>query len=169
MIYIAALLGMELFANTCRFDENSGNLIMDVIKETEKGTLIVSPRDNFDTIGNALTTVFILILGEDWPGIMYNYVRVYGDAGHWVVPYFIIVFSAGNLMLLSLFTAILLQNFEGGEDDDDEEEDPNKPLEKIIYFSNDDPKERYQARIKTFFSNLKYIYFEAFGSKRKMH
>jgi hypothetical protein len=126
MVYIMALLGMELFANYCRFDENE-NLVMDPIVATTKGTEMAPPRDNFDTIGNALTTVFILILGEDWPGIMYNYVRVYGYvSGKAVVLYFILTFCLGNLMLLSLFTAILLQNFEGG--DDDEEDDPNAPI-----------------------------------------
>jgi hypothetical protein len=39
---------------------------------------MTAPRANFDDVGAALTTVFILVLGEDWPGVMYNYVRVYG-------------------------------------------------------------------------------------------
>lgn len=51
--------------------------------------------------------MFIIILGEDWPGVMYNYSRVYGGSLGYV-NYFIITFALGNLMLLSLFTAILL-------------------------------------------------------------
>jgi hypothetical protein len=35
-------------------------------------------------------------------------------------------------MLLSLFTAILLQNFEGGEEEEDED-DPNTPVRMIKY------------------------------------
>jgi hypothetical protein len=38
MVYIMALLGMELFANYCRFEEGTGNLIMDPVTATTKGT-----------------------------------------------------------------------------------------------------------------------------------
>jgi hypothetical protein len=69
---------------------------------------MVPPRENFDNIGNAMTTVFILIIGEDWPGIMYNHSRVYGRLEGWINLYFVLVLVVGNLMLLSLFTAILL-------------------------------------------------------------
>jgi hypothetical protein len=123
-MYVMALLGMELFANYGRFD-NDGNLITDVIKATSKKEFMLAPRENFDHVGGALTTVFILILGEDWPGVMYNYIRVY-DGNILVSIYFLFVFSLGNLMMLSLFTAILLQNFEGGDDDDEEEEEKKK-------------------------------------------
>jgi hypothetical protein len=90
------------------------------------GEYLQAPRENFDDVGNALTTVFILILGEDWPGVMYTHMRVYGAYGYYVCPYFLITFSAGNLIMLSLFTAILLQNFEGGDDDDEEEDDSSE-------------------------------------------
>jgi len=89
-----------------------------------------APRENFDKISNALITVFIIILGEDWPGVMYNYVRVYdvgennsGAAGWAISIFFILIFMIGNFLLLSLFVAILLQNFEDKDEDVDEEED----------------------------------------------
>ena len=67
---------------------------------------------------------------------MYNYSRVYGgDLGY--VGYFIATFSLGNLMLLSLFTAILLQNFEGGDDDEEEDEVKVKsPIEEFSLISS---------------------------------
>ena len=33
------------------------------------------PRENFNTIGNALVTVFVIIVAEDWNVVMYTYVR----------------------------------------------------------------------------------------------
>ena len=48
---------------------------------------MITPRANFDSISDAMVTMFIIILGEDWPGIMYNYVRVYGDNG-WPISIF---------------------------------------------------------------------------------
>jgi hypothetical protein len=91
------------------------------------------PRENFDNIGNALTTVFILIIGEDWPGIMYNFARIYGDKGGFVTVYFLVVLMVGNLMLLSLFTAILLQNFDvdEGEEEDSDSEDSESEMSAI--------------------------------------
>ena len=69
---------------------------------------MMPPRTNFDKIGSALVTVFIIIIGEDWPSVMYNFVRVYGSSGNFIAFYFIFVLIIGNFMLISLFTAILL-------------------------------------------------------------
>lgn len=134
-MYIMALLGIELFSNFARFNVED-ELITNVTQAVADGVYMHSPRENFDDVGNALTTVFILILGEDWPGVMYTHMRVYGDYGYYVCPYFLITFSAGNLIMLSLFTAILLQNFEG-DDDEDEDEDASSQDES----SDDEVKE----------------------------
>ena len=123
-MYICALLGMQLFSYECRFDTN-GEIILNIVEEQKKGTTMLYPRQNFDTIVAAMTTVFIIIIGEDWPAIMYNFVRSYGPPyGQWMSLYFIFVLVVGNFMLLSLFTAILLQNFEGDEMEEEESETP---------------------------------------------
>ena len=85
---------------------------------------MLAPRENFDDVGAALTTVFILILGEDWPFVMYDFIRVYGvgtmtAAG--IQLYFVVVLAFGNLILLSLFTALLLENFENSDAKDEKE------------------------------------------------
>jgi hypothetical protein len=72
-----------------------------------------APRANFDSLWCAITSIFIIIIGEDWPGIMYNYVRMgnmdsKNPYGFWYSCFFLFVFILGNLLLLSLFTAILL-------------------------------------------------------------
>jgi len=122
-IYIAALLGMEIFANYCRFTPNlDGDLVTDVVEATRLGLPMEAPRENFDDTVSAITTVFIIALGEDWPGIMYNYTRVF-NYSPMIILYFIITYSIGNFMLLSLFTAVLLSRF---EDDEEEKEDENE-------------------------------------------
>jgi hypothetical protein len=103
-----------------------GTLVQDVEQATKEGKLMEAPRENFDDAVHAITTVFIVTLGEDWPGVMYNYTRVYNHS--WMIMlYFIITYSIGNFMLLSLFTAVLLSNFEGGDDDEENEEEDEKP------------------------------------------
>jgi hypothetical protein len=65
-IFIYTLLGRELFAYKVRFDEE-GKLSDE--DEAE------SPRNNFDSFINAIITIFIVLTGEEWHKIMYNYVR----------------------------------------------------------------------------------------------
>jgi hypothetical protein len=122
-IYIFALLGMELFANKCRFTPNlDGDLVEDVQMAYAADWTMEAPRENFDDTVMALTTVFIITLGEDWPGVMYNYTRIYNNS-RLIMLYFIITYSIGNFAMLSLFTAVLLSKFE--EKDDDIENESN--------------------------------------------
>ena len=144
-MYICALLGMQLFSYECRFDTN-GEIILNIVEEQKKGTTMLYPRQNFDTIVAAMTTVFIIIIGEDWPNVMYNYVRVYdmgpdnsGAAGWAISLFFIFVYSVGNFLLLSLFVAILLQNF--NEEKVEEKLDDEFQEEKITMITADSANE----------------------------
>jgi len=114
-MYIYALLGMELFANRI-FVDTSGNLVKDPPAQFRvNGMLDLSPpRENFDDILAAMTTIFIIIVGDDWQNVMYNGARLSGKS---VAIYVISCMVIGNIILLSLFTAILLQNFEEKEDE----------------------------------------------------
>ena len=90
------------------------------------GSFYTFPRDNFNNVGWALTTVFIIIIGEDWNWTMYQWVRAYGYASsvshHIAIYFFVLLMIFGNIVLFSLFTAILLQNFEGSDEDEDDDE-----------------------------------------------
>jgi len=122
-MYIYALLGMEMFANKVRYTLDD-EVVPDVVAATAAGEIIITPRMNFDNIGTALTTIFCEIMGEDWNVYLYTYMRPQEGSGKYIVlAYFLSLMIMGNIMLLSLFTAILLQNFEDdGEDDDEEKE-----------------------------------------------
>lgn len=73
-------------------------------------------------MGFALTTIFIVIMGEDWNWSMYQWTRAYSykddpntanTTNYWIsVMYFLLLMIMGNIILFSLFTAILLQNFQ---------------------------------------------------------
>ena len=76
-MYIFALLGMELFSCSALLDEDD-NLIIGKDKIQElflSGRPYKVPRDNFDNIGYAMTTIFVVIMGEDWNLTMYQWVR----------------------------------------------------------------------------------------------
>ena len=134
-IYIFALLGMELFANIALYDEDE-NLIVDeeaVQALYLSGDYFAYPRQNYNNVGYALTTVFILLIGEDWNWTMYEWVRAYGSTGkvayNIAIFYFVILMILGNIVLFSVFTAILLKNFDDDDDDDEEEDEEEKEKE----------------------------------------
>ena len=65
------------------------------------------PRANFDTINLAVTTIFIVFIGEDWQTVLFDF----REMGWVATSFFIVLFISLNLVLLNLFLAILLENF----------------------------------------------------------
>ena len=134
-MYIFALLGMELFANVALEDEN-GDLVYGeeaIHKLYASGDYYAFPRDNWNNVGFALTTVFILIIGEDWNWTMYQWVRAYGagSVGNEILAifFFIVLMIVGNIVLFSVFTAILLQNFDQVEEEGEDEDEDDGPID----------------------------------------
>ena len=107
-MFTYALLFMEIFAYKVFFNSND-----------EPDAQGESPRTNFDDFIHAFTTVFIVIVGEDWNTVMYDYMR---SMGRWYALIFISLVVLGNWLLLNLFLAILLKNFEDTKEDERETE-----------------------------------------------
>jgi len=118
-MFIFTLLGMELFAYKIKFvDDVKTSALKPGDKTWDEG---VPPRANFNDFFQGFTTIFIVFIGEDWNSVMYDHVRGMG----WIsVVFFIPIFITGNLIMLNLFLAILLKNFE----EPPEKEDP-PPIE----------------------------------------
>ena len=57
----------------------------------------------------ALTSIFVVFIGEDWHTIMHSHYRVEGVSA---LLFFPLLYISLNLIMLNLFLAILLQNFE---------------------------------------------------------
>jgi len=80
-----------------------------------------------------LTSIFIVIIGEDWNWSMYQWARAYGtDSVLWyyvAVFFFLLIMILGNIVLFSLFTAILLESFDGNGDEEEEDEENENELE----------------------------------------
>eukprot|EP00958_Prasinococcus_capsulatus_P012481 scaffold1248_cov393-Prasinococcus_capsulatus_cf.AAC.3 len=92
VVFIYALMGMQLFGGKFAFEEEDYEV----------------PRSNFDTLLNAITTVFQVLTGEDWNTVMYYGIRSYGLGGS---LYFISLVVVGNYVVVNLFIAILLSSF----------------------------------------------------------
>lgn len=167
-MYIFALLGMELFANIALVDEDD-NLVAGeeaVVELYASGDYFTFPRDNFNNVGNALTTIFIAIIGEDWNWTMYQWVRAYGvgsQVSYYIaIFFFLLLMIFGNIVLFSLFTAVLLSNFEGGDEEEEEEEEgEGDDLKRSQTFS-----QKYFS--KAAWEDFKTSFKEAFGKKKRV-
>ncbi len=99
-IFIFMLLGMELFAYKVRFTA-------DKIVDLEAG---VAPDSNFDNFLEAFLSVFIVLANDGWSTI---YIDHYLATNELLASFFFIaLLLIGQYILLNLFLAILLQNFD---------------------------------------------------------
>ena len=104
-LYVFALAGMNFFAGNFRFLDNGIGPY-----DKENGEV---PRDNFDTLPSALLTTFACFIGDNWTFVMYDAMR---SSGGIYSLFFIIVIAFGNIVMLNLFLAILLGNFDRARD-----------------------------------------------------
>ncbi len=115
-IFIFALVGMEWFAYTVRLKNiNDSHGLTPMESHSTKGINPgVSPRLNFDNIGNSLMTVTCIIINEDWNVILYEYVYNQTRQGDKLYAYGFIMFVVlvGNFLLLQTFLALLIGNFQ---------------------------------------------------------
>lgn len=95
-----SLLGLELFAQRAKF-----NLKLDLVDPNGQ-----SPMFNFDTFLNSFTTVFIVLTNDGMAKIYYDHYRTVGPISS--TFFFILLVIIGQKILLNLFLAILLENFD---------------------------------------------------------
>ena len=72
------------------------------------------PAENFDSLGAALMSVFIVFVGENWNDVWHT---GFENSGWGATAFFLAAFLVGNFMLMNLFVAILCGNY----DNDDEQ------------------------------------------------
>jgi voltage-dependent calcium channel L type alpha-1D len=124
-MFIYTLLGMELYAYRVIYNNED--------KDEVAVKAGVYPRANFNTFLSGFTTIFIVFIGEDWNSSMYDHVRATGNGS---IFFFVSLFILGNLVLLNLFLAILLKNFEEppGKDEIDDGEVKVSIFKKVKKF-----------------------------------
>ena len=101
-ISIFAIAGIELFANSIFIYDKKDEF-------NYYYSTIVAPRENFNNIQNALVTVFIILIGNNWPNILYEYAKIYKRSSGF---YFISLIIICHIILLNLFLSILITNYQ---------------------------------------------------------
>ena len=97
-MYIFTLLGMQLFAGNLAFGDDS--------LYNPNG---VVPRENFDSFWEAFLTAFMMMIGDGWNNIMYNGML---SQGNFAGIYHCLFYAFGSIIMINLFLAILLGNFD---------------------------------------------------------
>ena len=106
-MFIYSLVGMQLLANRLRFSNDHGAAISISDEAFAEG---LKPRSHFDNFFWSMVTTFQLLTGENWNSIMYDCWRARG----WIAALFIVsLIVIGVFIVMNLFLAILLKNFDG--------------------------------------------------------
>lgn len=110
-IFIFSLVGMELFAFQVKFDDNDEPIdpanILDADGNDIPGNY---PDSTFNTFLEAMISVFIVLANDGWSTIYINHKRATGSTKSNI--FFISLLIVGQFILLYLFLAILLHNFD---------------------------------------------------------
>eukprot|EP00398_MALV-I-01_sp_L67-1_P000315 gene315-275_t len=109
MMVIFALMGISFFATKFKFDDDGNTLDIPGPFCDDNEGLFCIPRANFDNILWAMDSVFQVLSGENWNEIMYDGMRVNMGVG---ILYFVLLVLLGQAIILNLFLAILMSNFE---------------------------------------------------------
>lgn len=105
-MFIYSLIGMQILANRLHFSEEAGTVLGITDDKYWQASI---PRSNFDNFFSSMITVFQILTGENWNTIMYDCWKARG----WVsVIYIISLIVVGVFIVMNLFLAILLKNFE---------------------------------------------------------
>jgi hypothetical protein len=112
-MYMFSLIGMQFFANQLCFDPDSGDPAVGLQGTGKCPAPFVRPRSHFDDLLRAFITVFQVLTGENWNTVMYD---CWLAVGWGATLYFVALVVIGNFVILNLFLAILLGNFEGMEE-----------------------------------------------------
>lgn len=111
IMFIYTLLGKQLFKGI--MDDGEGE----------------NPRANFDNLFWSFITVFTLLTAQDWNTIMYNSV---GESNILYSLYYVSFMIIGSSILLNLFLAILIDQFDNDDPDSDEDDFEDLENEGIL-------------------------------------
>lgn len=102
-MFIYSLLGMELFAYSVKFDADDRPMSF----ATPGGTY---PDSTFNTFLESFISVFIILANDGWSTVYITHYRATG----WLksTVFFVSLLIIGQFILLNLFLAILIRNFD---------------------------------------------------------
>ena len=142
ILYIYSLLGFSLFNQSLKFYKNKYNPNSS------------STNFNFDSFMHSLFSTFIIIIGYGWEKIFYDCLRSSRTNNILTIIYFVSLVLIGQITLMNIFLAYLIENYEESV--------------KIIKKNNDVHKNNinYKLQITKIFQ-IKELYYNNKNNKYK--
>lgn len=100
-VFTFMLIGMEMFAYKVKFNRYG---------ELDFSDSSYYPKSNFNTPFEAFLSVFIVLANDGWSKIYYDHYRATDPVS--TTLYFISLLVVGQFVLVNLFIAILIENFD---------------------------------------------------------
>lgn len=135
---------MDLYSHYSYTDSAGEFVYIDDLVQRFSTETLDPIQANFNNIYYAMNSVFVVWTADGWNSIMNGHVIPYNKkwGGHTI--YFMFIFTLGNRVLLNLFVAVMLSNFEPEEPEDqifvkkkNDDEEPeavgDKPVQLELY------------------------------------
>ena len=103
LVYVYAAVGMNLFGGICYSPTGGARGDGDYVCENVNGDA------NFDTMATALLTLFRMLTGESWNAIAHDCA---GETSGMALLYFMSFVVFGQFIMLNLFVAVVVENFQ---------------------------------------------------------
>lgn len=68
IVFVFSLLGVELFANNTKINDDN-----EIVPFDDPSGF--SPKQNFDSFPEGFVSVFVCLIGEDWQLVMHDFMR----------------------------------------------------------------------------------------------
>ena len=107
-----AILGKELFSHRMAFDADGQPVIDAFDYSTGIYTEGSAPDFNFDGILESITSVFLFFTGDGWSVILTDALRMPGISNPLAIVFFFSLYIGGNMVIVNLFRAILMREFD---------------------------------------------------------
>ncbi|XP_063708918.1 voltage-dependent T-type calcium channel subunit alpha-1G [Culicoides brevitarsis] len=128
---IFGILGVQLFKGT--FYHCEGTNIKDVVNKTQclerEGNAWINRKYNFDDLGKALMSLFVLSSRDGWVNIMYTGLDSVGidmqpivNYNEWRLLYFISFILLVGFFVLNMFVGVVVENFHRCREEQEKEE-----------------------------------------------
>ena len=114
-----AILAVNLFGGKLQYCQGDIEMGNKVACEAIEGQRWLTYDSNFDSVPNAMITLFIISSLEGWPDIMFTCTDAFGtekgpveNYSFWAAYFFIIFVFIGSFFFINFFVGVLFLNFE---------------------------------------------------------
>ncbi|XP_055600094.1 voltage-dependent T-type calcium channel subunit alpha-1G isoform X2 [Uranotaenia lowii] len=138
---IFGILGVQLFKGTFYYCE--GENIKGVRNKTEckkiEGNVWINRKYNFDDLGKALMSLFVLSSRDGWVNIMYTGLDAVGvdqqpivNYNEWRLLYFIAFILLVGFFVLNMFVGVVVENFHRCREEQEKEEKIRRAAKRAL-------------------------------------